>query len=84
MRLPVAEDDLAELELLKSGWRREFVASEPRLSEMCDLFTSLGKEVLLQSAREELTTQDDSCKTCFASVIEEPFTIWTREMENAV
>ena len=36
-----------------AGWTRRFTASEPRLSEMADLYRSLGLEVRLGEATPE-------------------------------
>ena len=37
-----------EEELIGLGWEKRFVADEPRLSEMKELYESIGFEVLLE------------------------------------
>ena len=37
-----------EEELIRAGWERRFIASEPRLSEMKEMYESIGFEVLLE------------------------------------
>jgi hypothetical protein len=44
-----------EEELIRAGWERRFIASEPRLSEMKEMYESIGFEVLL----EPLPTKED-------------------------
>lgn len=71
---PVTQDDLAsavatgirraqrDAELAAQGWRRRFVGAPPRLTEMVDLYASLGQEVLLDAvAGDELA---DACAGC--------------------
>lgn len=82
MRLPVVDSNSNESELERDGWKREFVASEPRLSEMCELFKSLGREVKITPTVEEIEELDETCKACFESTREATFTIWTRKLEN--
>jgi hypothetical protein len=36
-----------EEELISLGWEKRFVADEPRLSEMTELYESIGFDVLL-------------------------------------
>lgn len=47
-----------EEELSRDGWEKKFVSCEPRLSEMAELYESLGLEVLL----EPLPPKDSSTK----------------------
>jgi len=42
-----------ENELAKLGWERRFLAEEPRLSEMKELYESIGFEVLLEPLPEK-------------------------------
>ncbi len=78
MKLPLIEGDANEHQLERDGWKREFVASEPRLSEMCELFQSMGREVLVTPTIEEVENLDEACKACFESTKEATFTIWTK------
>ncbi len=48
--------------LIEKGWIRRFTAEEPRLSEMKELYESLGLEVLVTSATPE---EAQECASCF-------------------
>jgi hypothetical protein len=57
-----------EEELTRLGWEKRFVADEPRLSEMKELYESIGFEVLLEPlpGKEELAGCTESgCTACF-------------------
>ncbi|HJM19852.1 MAG TPA: hypothetical protein QF802_05295 [Candidatus Thalassarchaeaceae archaeon] len=82
MKLPIVESDNNDAEFENDGWRRQFVASEPRLSEMCELFKSLGKEVMLVPTIQEINELDEACKACFESTKGSTFTIWTRTISD--
>ncbi len=45
--------------LEEEGWTKRFVASEPRLSEACDLYRETGYEVHLEPLPAET-----ECETC--------------------
>jgi len=81
MKLPLVDVEFTDHELVREGWKREFVASEPRLSEMSELFISLGREVKITPTIEEVGEKIASCKACFESTKEATFTIWTRNKE---
>jgi len=49
-------------ELERQGWIRRFVADEPRLSEVVELYKSLGYEVRLEPAAFDETSEE--CKKC--------------------
>lgn len=55
-----------EDELKKEGWQKRFVAEEPRLSEMVQLYEETGFEVLLEpvSAVEEPDEGKGECQEC--------------------
>jgi hypothetical protein len=55
----VTERLLRVKELEKEGWVKQFVASEPRLSEAVNLYTELGFEVRL-----EPLPKGQECDTC--------------------
>ncbi len=62
-----------EEELIKAGWERRFIACEPRLSEMVEMYREIGFEVHLEPlpAKEELEAEGTSgckesgCTACF-------------------
>lgn len=67
-------------ELEREGWVRQFTADEPRLSEVVELYESLGFEVHL-----EPVTPDESvveCQICFEEESERYKTIYTRPSEE--
>ena len=55
-----------EDELAKEGWQKRFVAEEPRLSEMVEMYQESGYEVHLEpvSAVEELDERSNECQEC--------------------
>ena len=55
----VSESPLRVKELEKKAWVKQFVASEPRLSEAVNLYTELGFEVHL-----EPLPKGQECDTC--------------------
>jgi hypothetical protein len=63
--------------LIEEGWTRRFTAEEPRLSEMKELYESLGLEVLVTSATPE---EGQQCSGCFeiAEFEDRYKTIYTR------
>ncbi len=62
-----------EEELIRAGWEKRFVACEPRLSEMAEMYEEIGFEVHLEPlpAKEELEAAEASscdekaCSACF-------------------
>jgi hypothetical protein len=59
-----------EKELANAGWERRFIACEPRLSEMEEMYKEIGLEVHLEPlpTKEELEEDTGSCadKECTA------------------
>jgi hypothetical protein len=73
-----------EEELIKAGWERKFVSMEPRMSEMAELYESLGLEVLLEPLppKGEITDkgscESGGCTVCFDADREKYRIIFTR------
>jgi hypothetical protein len=73
-----------EEELLQAGWERRFVACEPRLSEMVELYQSIGFEVLLEHlpGKEEMEREGgcsgQGCTACLDADPERYRIIFTR------
>ena len=67
-----------EDELKKGGWVKQNTIGEPRLSELVELYESLGFEVHLEPIR--LDELDEECRTCFAleDEVDKVKTIYTR------
>ncbi len=63
-----------EEDLIKAGWERRFVACEPRLSEMVEMYGEIGFEVHLEplATKEEQdaegmssSCEESGCTVCF-------------------
>jgi MinD superfamily P-loop ATPase len=72
-----------ERKLMKEGWERRFFASEPRLSEMAELYEETGFDVHLEplSAVEEPNKTNEECQgcnICFEGCEDEYKVIFTR------
>ncbi|HUJ68954.1 MAG TPA: hypothetical protein VLW86_05500 [Syntrophorhabdales bacterium] len=70
-----------EEELTGQGWEKRFLADEPRLSEMKELYESIGFEVLLEPLppKEELASCAESgCTACLDMDPARYRTIYTR------
>jgi hypothetical protein len=65
-----------DLELQKRGWKRQFVADEPRLSEALEEYQKLGFEVHLEPVDPEGTTEE--CTECLGAARERYKIIYTR------
>ena len=64
-----------EEELVREGWERQSVLSEPRLSEAVEMYKELGLEVRVEPF--DIESEDDECKECFAG--EDCKVIYTRK-----
>jgi hypothetical protein len=74
-----------EEELLEQGWEKRFLADEPRLSEMKEMYESIGYEVLLEPlpAKEELSAcAETGCTACLDLDPGRYRTIYTRASED--
>jgi hypothetical protein len=84
----VTERLLRVKELEKEGWVKQFVASEPRLSEAVNLYTELGFEVHLEPLPkgQECDTcsgpeghlEKEECRICFEGFEDQYKIIFTR------
>jgi hypothetical protein len=75
MPLPVElKPNRAALE--KQGWLRQFTTDQTRLDEMVDFYQSLGYEVRVEPACEELTLPE--CLHCYEKFCERYKTIFVR------
>ena len=63
--------------LEKEGWIKRTTIGEPRLSEIIELYKSLGYEVRVEPAKlEEL---DEDCKRCYENEADEVKTVYVRK-----
>jgi hypothetical protein len=59
-----------EDELIKAGWEKRFIASEPRLAEMVEMYKEIGFEVHLEplppkEEMDEKSCGESGCTACF-------------------
>ena len=80
----------SRLEILeREGWKRQFVANEPRLSEAVELYKETGHEVHLEpipqaGSPSELPMVGSECTTCYDGNEEQYRIIFTRpSLDNA-
>lgn len=74
-----------EEELTALGWEKRFMADEPRLSEMKEMYESIGFEVLLEPlpTKEELAgCAESGCTACLDVDPDRYRTIYTRAVEK--
>lgn len=78
----MGESTKREDELIREGWTKRFVASEPRLSEAVELYHSMGNEVHLEPLplvnAESADEESQECRTCFKGFEEQYKIIYTR------
>ncbi len=70
-----------EKRLKGQGWTRQFVASEPRLSEAVEIYETTGHEVHLEplTRGDEIDLEgSDGCTTCFDGFEDQYRVIYTR------
>ena len=85
------EKPRSRLEILKQeGWTRQFVASEPRLSEAVELYKETGYEVHLEPLPKPDNPFDfpqamtgSECTTCFEGSEENYKIIFTRPKKGS-
>lgn len=53
-----------EDELIKAGWEKRFIACEPRLSEMVQMYEEIGLTVHLEPIPEKTENEQEDGKTC--------------------
>jgi len=65
------------VKLEKQGWVKRTTIDEPRLSEITELYTSLGFEVRVEPVK--LDELDEDCKKCYKNIIDELKTVYVRK-----
>jgi hypothetical protein len=58
----IPENKVRDAELERQGWTRRFVTDEPRLSEVVELYKSIGYEVRLEPAVFDQISEE--CRKC--------------------
>lgn len=66
--------------LENEGWIKRTTTTEPRLSEIVELYKSLGYEVRVEPVR--LDELDDDCRTCYENEVEEVKTVYVKKKEG--
>lgn len=64
-------------EVEKEGWNKQTTIGEPRLSEIVELYKSLGYEVRVEPAT--LDDLNEECRRCYGNEIDELKTVYTRK-----
>lgn len=73
-----------EDELIDAGWERRFIACEPRLSEMVEMYKEIGFEVHLEPipSKDEIdqaSCEESGCTACYDADPEKYRIIFTRQ-----
>jgi hypothetical protein len=64
-------------ELEQKGWIKRTTTTEPRLSEIVELYKSLGYEVRVEPVR--LDELDADCRRCYEDEVEEVKTVYVKK-----
>jgi hypothetical protein len=56
-----------EARLIAEGWTRQFMTSEPRLSEAVAEYAALGFQVLLEPVDPAACAAEGGCTACFSA-----------------
>ena len=68
---------LGEKELEEEGWVKQTTIGEPRLSEIVELYKSLGYEVRLEPVK--LGELDEECRKCYELEEDKVKTVYVRK-----
>ncbi|HNQ62627.1 MAG: hypothetical protein ILNGONEN_00903 [Syntrophorhabdaceae bacterium] len=76
-----------EDELINAGWAKRFVACEPRLTEMVEMYKEIGFKVHLEPlpSKEEIDAQgcnENECTACFDVDRDRYRIIFTKQMDD--
>jgi len=66
-----------EKKLEEEGWIKQTTIGEPRLSEIVELYKSLGYEIRLESAK--LSELDEECRKCYDLERDNVKTVYVRK-----
>ena len=84
-------DDRSRIEILESdGWTKQFIASEPRLSEAVEMYRETGFEIHLEPLPKESECKKRAdedggreCRICFEGAEDHYRIIFTRPNKGA-
>ena len=68
----------SEQTLISDGWQKRNIVDEPRLSELVELYVSLGFDVLV----EPVDLENEECTDCMKTDPGKYKVIYTRPVEN--
>ena len=68
---------MTDTKLEKEGWTKQTTIGEPRLSEIVELYESLGYEVRLEPVK--LDELDEECRKCYEGEIDKVKTVYVRK-----
>lgn len=80
LRLSACGESKMSEDLEKRGWNKRTTIGEPRLTEIVELYKSLGYEVRVEPVK--LDELDDDCKKCYADEAEEVKTVYVKKREG--
>ena len=69
-------------ELKKEGWLKRTTIGEPRLSEIVELYKSLGYEVRIEPVT--LEDMDNDCRRCYENNVDKVGTVYVRKKKKEV
>ena len=64
----------------KKGWIKRTTIGEPRLSEIVELYKSLGYEVRVEPVK--LDALDDECRRCYENNVDDAKTVFVKKKVN--
>jgi hypothetical protein len=64
----------------KEGWIKRTTIGEPRLSEIVELYKSLGYEVRVEPVK--LDVLDDECRRCYENDVDDVKTVFVKKKVN--
>ena len=68
--------------LISSGWEKKTIIDEPRLSELIELYKSLGFDIHLEPLTQELLEHlGEKCKSCYMDKWDNFKVIYTKDKE---
>ena len=73
------EGQLMSKEIKKEEWVRRTTVGEPRLSEIVELYKSLGYEVRIEPVT--LDEVDEDCRRCYKNDVNKVGTVYVRKKE---
>lgn len=72
-----------EKDLIAKGWEKQLAYDEPRLSEVVELYRSMGREVKVEPTARSDQPLGKTCDSCFTECDETMHIVWTRSRKVA-